>query len=285
MDADSGSQNSAGTVPFGSAAWDRDAAERNRCGLTAHLDEVAETAAIQDAMARAVTLMRLGPGKRALDVGCGAGAFLPSLARAVAPDGRVVGLDHAAPLLEEARTRVDQAGLASVVELHTGDAHALPFPDSTFDAGHTERVLIHLAAPNRALRELKRVVKPGGWIVAVEPDLAGMRIDHADPESMRLLIAAFCATIRNPAMGLQLNRRMAEVGLVERQVAFVTEFAGDYPPDAAEAFLSAAEVAVGHGWLRRGQADAVLADLARVGAAGRYSRYATMFVVAGRVPD
>jgi SAM-dependent methyltransferase len=96
--------------------------------------------------------------------------------------------------------------------LQQGDAYRLPFEAATFDVAHCERVLMHLEDPSSALGEMKRVVRPGGWIVAVEPDWGGIRIDHADRAGMDLLYAR-ALHMRQPDIGLTLYRRMHELGL------------------------------------------------------------------------
>jgi SAM-dependent methyltransferase len=268
-----------------SMAWDAAAADKHRAGLSAYLAQAAAMTPIQVAAARAREMLRLERGARVLDVGCGTGVSLTDLARAVAPGGAVTGLDHAPALLEEARQRVDAAGIGAMVRLDAGDAQALPYPDATFDAAHISRVLIHLTEPDRAIAEARRVVRPGGWVVAIEPDFDGMRIDHIDAEAARFLVAGHSATIRHPAMGLELYRRLDDAGLVEREIAWVTELESVYDPELTPYWRRAADHAVAAGWLERGRADAAVDDLIDAGARGRYVSYSTLIVAAGRVPD
>jgi SAM-dependent methyltransferase len=272
-------------VPSASAAWDAGVADRDRERLSAYLEAAAEMTPVQEALARAIALMRIGPGDRVLDIGCGTGASLPELARAVTATGMVVGLDHAAALLDKARSRVDNAGFGAIVRLNVGDAYALPYPDAAFDAALISRVLIHLADPDRALREARRVVKPGGWVAAIEPDFEGMRVDHVDPRAGRLLVAGHNATIRNPGMGLELFRRMDDAGFVERTLAWVTEFETVYDPELTPYFRIGADHVVAAGWLDRDQADAAVDYLIEAGERGRYASYSSLIVTAGRVPS
>jgi SAM-dependent methyltransferase len=269
--------------PSASVAWGCEAADEQRAQLSDYLATAAAMTAVQEAAARAVDLLRLAPGDRVLDVGCGTGVSLPALAAAVAPGGSVTGLDHAEALLDEARTRVECLGLAEVVRLERGDALALPYADGTFDAAHVSRVLIHLDDPDRALHELRRVVKPGGWVVAIEPDFGGLRIDHVDPEAARCIVDGVCATIRQPAMGLELFRRMAEAGFVERAVSCATEFDA-YGPELIDHYRPAAEWAVRVGRLTPERAHAAVEYLIAAGATNTYSSYSSLFVASARVP-
>ena len=80
------------------------------------------------------------------------------------------------------------------------------YADASFDAAHCERVLLHLDDPTTALREMPRVVRPGGTVVAAEPDSACFDIGHPDHEVIELLIGQANSHRRNPRIGLELNR-------------------------------------------------------------------------------
>ncbi len=111
---------------------------------------------------RAARATGLAPGGSALDVACGSGKLTAELNRIVAPKGRVVGLDFSPQMLEVARR--DQPG----IEFLEGDALALPFGDGSFDASTIAFGLRNLADPVRGLREMHRVVRPGGRSVVLE---------------------------------------------------------------------------------------------------------------------
>jgi demethylmenaquinone methyltransferase/2-methoxy-6-polyprenyl-1,4-benzoquinol methylase len=111
---------------------------------------------------RAAKATELKPGGSALDVACGSGKLTALLAGIAGPNGRVVGLDFSKQMLEVART--DHPG----VEFLDGDALNLPFDDGSFDASTIAFGLRNLADPVRGLREMLRVVKPGGRAVVLE---------------------------------------------------------------------------------------------------------------------
>jgi ubiquinone/menaquinone biosynthesis C-methylase UbiE len=102
-----------------------------------------------------------------LDVGCGPGTLTVDLARRV-PGGRVVAVDRAADILVRASEHAVSAGVT--VEFRTGDVYALEFPEASFDVVHAHQVLQHLTDPVRALREMRRVLKPGGIIAVRDSD-------------------------------------------------------------------------------------------------------------------
>ena len=117
-------------------------------------------------------LPALRAGQSLLDVGCGPGTITLDLASRVAP-GRVVGVDAAAGIVEQARGAAVDAGFANV-EFDVGDVYALAFPDDSFDVVHAHQVLQHLADPVRALREMRRVCIPGGVVAVRDADYEAM---------------------------------------------------------------------------------------------------------------
>jgi ubiquinone/menaquinone biosynthesis C-methylase UbiE len=111
-------------------------------------------------------------GQSLLDVGCGPATLTVDLARTVAP-GRVVGVDASEKVLEAARALGESSGLENVEFAHA-NAYELPFADGTFDVVHAHQVLQHLSEPVAALREMRRVAKPGGLIAVREADYSAM---------------------------------------------------------------------------------------------------------------
>ncbi len=268
-----------------SAEWGPDVSEDTRDALASRLEEQAADPFLQRIAAQALALLDLAPGERVLELGCGTGVFLPALAAAVGPNGQVVGIDHNQGFLEEARQRVETAGASTLVTLEAADAERLPYPAASFDAVHVERVLMHLEDPDAALREVCRVLKPGGRFVAAEPDSAGVRTDHPDdPEAMALIAAQDLVQVRQPAIGLELHRRMARAGFVDRQIEVFTQFDPDYNAVAAAGDRQAAEALVAAGKLDRARAEAAIRALEEASARGEYAWVGSMVVALGRVP-
>ncbi len=113
-------------------------------------------------------LPHLEPGLRVLDVGSGPGTITLDLARLVAP-GRVVGIDASEQVVANANGLAADNDVRNVT-FQTGDAYALDFPDASFDVVHAHQVLQHLADPVAALREFRRVLKPGGVLAVRDAD-------------------------------------------------------------------------------------------------------------------
>ncbi|GGN79996.1 hypothetical protein GCM10010112_55050 [Actinoplanes lobatus] len=118
----------------------------------------------------AYLLPHLSSGISLLDVGCGPGTISAELAELVAP-GRVTALEQTGEALGLARAEIARRGLANV-DFAVGDVHALDFPDDSFDVVHAHQVLQHVADPVQALREMRRVTRPGGVVAARDSDYA-----------------------------------------------------------------------------------------------------------------
>ncbi|KAF4548255.1 Methyltransferase-like protein 3 [Elsinoe fawcettii] len=115
-------------------------------------------------------LGKIRPDSAILDIGCGPGTITCDFAR-LAPKGRVVGLDYSDSVIKEAQAEARKRGIGNI-DFRAGDAHALPFEDDSFDIVHAHAVLIHLPQPLNAVKEMRRVCKPGGYVAAREPDWA-----------------------------------------------------------------------------------------------------------------
>ena len=251
--------------------------------LVNYLDMAAELSAMQQAKNLSYALLEPREGAALLDVGCGTGDDVRTLARMVGAGGRVVGTDISETMIAEARTRMGETGLP--VEFRISDAHQLDFPDASFDGCRTERVLQHVEDPRRVVEEMIRVARPGARIVAIEPDWDTVVIDAPD-RSLTRRIGDFWFEIgsRNGGIGRQLRGLLVECGLVEVQVQAVVATFLSYPE--ANAVLSlerSVDRAVAAGAVGQAESSVWLDSLREADAAGRFFAALTGFVAAGRV--
>jgi SAM-dependent methyltransferase len=169
----------------------------------------------------AYLLPELEPQMRILDVGCGPGTITVDLADRV-PQGRVIGIDAAPGILEQASELARGRGN---LEFTAGDVYALDYPDAAFDVTHAHQVLQHLSDPVRALREMRRVTKPGG-LVAVRDGDYGAMVWYPDVPALDDWLALYRRVARanggEPDAGRRLHAWASQAGLAERTVSSST---------------------------------------------------------------
>lgn len=105
-----------------------------------------------------------------LDVGCGVGHWGMLLTTVLPGDARITGIDREPSWVDHAAARARASGAAERISYRIGEAEHLPFSDDTFDLTTCQTVLIHLRDPAVAIREMLRVTRPGGLVLAAEPN-------------------------------------------------------------------------------------------------------------------
>jgi ubiquinone/menaquinone biosynthesis C-methylase UbiE len=109
----------------------------------------------------------LRAGETVLELGPGPGAFTVDAAQRVGPEGRLVAVDIQPEMIAQVEARVREAGLTNV-ETHVASAYELPVENGTVDRAFLITVLPEIPDPVRALREINRVLKPGGIVSTTE---------------------------------------------------------------------------------------------------------------------
>lgn len=192
---------------------------------TAATDVMAERTANEHA---AFLLPHLQQGMRLLDAGCGPGTITLDLAKGVAP-GEVVGIDQGPEQIEAARQHAAQQQ-AKQVRFEVADICALPFPDNSFDAVYCNGVLAHLQHPEQAVRELYRVLKPGGVAGIRNGANQGHVVAPPSPlmlRSLELYMKLVKANGGSPGIGQMQHALLREAGFVQRVVTASFECKAD----------------------------------------------------------
>jgi SAM-dependent methyltransferase len=200
-------------------------------------------------------------GSRVLEAGCGVGAQTVTLATN-SPGASIVSVDVSRDSLAEARARVAAAGIAGVT-FAEADIFALPFAEGTFDHVFVCFVLEHLADPAGALVHLRRVLKPGGTLTAIEGD-HGSAYFHPDSEPARRAIACLVELQRaaggDSLIGRRLYPLLASAGFARVRVTPRVVYADGGRPAMADGFtrrtFAAMVEGVGGAAVRSGLVDA-----------------------------
>jgi ubiquinone/menaquinone biosynthesis C-methylase UbiE len=228
--------------------------------LQQHAQRTAEEAA-------AFFLSELRPGMRLLDVGCGPGSITRGLAERLAP-GEVVGVDLSEDALDAARRDAAARGLTNLT-YRTASVYELPFADASFDVVFAHQVVQHLRERTVALREMLRVVRPGGLLAVRDVDWGTAAYWPRDPWLDRFIEVHQAAWYRNggePQLGRQLRALFNEIGVAEPRItaavwcyATPAETIAWGDSYSARLLTSMGEAPLKHGLVSRADIDAMAA--------------------------
>lgn len=148
----------------------------------------------------------IGPGGRAIDLGCGPLGILDLLAARVGATGTVVGVDREPRMQAMARDVLDERGLAEVTLVET-DATATGLPAGSFDLAHARLVLVNVPNPEQVLMEMTALVRPGGVVAVEEVDWLSWTCEPPHPAWDRLR-EANAAVWRERGADVHIGRRL-----------------------------------------------------------------------------
>lgn len=166
---------------------------------------------------------------RLLDFGCGPGTITVDLGEALSPDGSAAGIDFSEDVVVQARAHAEQSGSTNVT-FDTGSIYETGFADAEFDVAFAHQVLQHLSDPVAALKEAKRVLKPGGLCAVREVDWGTAAIHPKSPGLRRFFDVYFKVARRNGGnanAGRHLKSLFVEAGFTDLEVTTSTWSFGD----------------------------------------------------------
>jgi ubiquinone/menaquinone biosynthesis C-methylase UbiE len=137
------------------------------------------------------------------------------------PGGRVVGVDASDSMISAARQRALARG--SKAQFLLGDVRSLDLADESFDLARCVLLLLHVQDPFAAVRELVRVVRPGGRLLSIDVDHPMDAIDATDLVLAERVFRGRFADLQNPRIGRQLRGLFVAAGLVHVEVEVITE--------------------------------------------------------------
>ena len=251
--------------------------------LVAYLRYVNDLPWVRASKARSLEALELGPGMRVLDAGSGVGFDACRFAERVGPGGCVVGIDASREMVARAE-RLRPAGLAQL-SFVAGDAAALDLPDGAFDAVHCERLLQVHPAPRTIVAELVRILRPGGRLVAVEPDWGTLALDPGDLDVVRRLAVQCAEGFSDGWTGRKLGRYLREAGLEAVRVEPATVVLHEFPTVLKAMNLGPfLEAAIGCGRIAPNEGHGLLEALRDADEAGTFLFAMTTFRAVGRRP-
>jgi ubiquinone/menaquinone biosynthesis C-methylase UbiE len=169
-----------------------------------------------------LTELGLAQGMRAVDLGCGTGTVSRWMAERVGGEGAVVGVDVSSAQLEVAGREAVRRGFTQL-EFRQADAYAIGLPRDSFDLVYCRFLLCHLARPEHALQEMRALLKPGGWLVCDDVDVASIFADPASVavDRMRdLMRSVGAARGVDYCLGIRLHRLFRSAGFSEPRARF-----------------------------------------------------------------
>jgi 2-polyprenyl-3-methyl-5-hydroxy-6-metoxy-1,4-benzoquinol methylase len=166
-------------------------------------------------MGQYLDAMDIDSAATVIDLGCGTGVAARTIARRPTFSGRVTGIDRSPYLTTTATRLARQEGITEKVEFRSGDSHSLDIADASFDAVVAHTLISHVEDERAVMKEIARIVKPGGKVAIFDGDYLTLTFASADSAKAKLADEMIVnALITNPRVMREMPRLLRDVGLV-----------------------------------------------------------------------
>jgi len=169
-----------------------------------------------DARRFALEALRLEPGSTLVELGVGPAPYAGVTMPLLGPTGTWIGIDSTSGFVRDAQVRAAQVG-GCQAQFHCADARSVPLPSASADAAIADKLLIHVAPISQVVREMVRIVRPGGWVAACDAEGDALFV-HASDLSLSRRILRHCAELRPTSNAASLAaEEFSREGLVDVQ--------------------------------------------------------------------
>jgi len=227
-----------------------------------------------------LTPAALAAGQVVLDYGCGPGWLAIEIAGRVGPSGHVHAVDLNAEFLARAERNAAAAGLRDRVTFHRSHDERVPLGDRLFDRAVTKNVLEYVTDLDDTLRELRRVLRPGGLLHVIDSDWGMLAVEPLDAQRIGELFAAASIAYRTPLIGRKLYGALRRAGFADVRVQVLAS--ADTRGHFAPVVFNMASYARASGRLEAAKIDRLLADLKSAIETGDYLLVLPQFLVSGK---
>jgi len=231
---------------------------------------------------RIAAALALQDGEAVLDVGSGPGHQVLEISAMVGPSGRVHGIDPADSAIAIASRRC--SGLSNV-HFELGDAAQLPFEDATFDAVMSSQVFEYLDNVSGGLREIYRVLRPGGRALIHDTDWGALLWRSSDEARMVRVMGVWDQHLTDPCLPQTLVSQLRDAGFSDIKVEPFVQLETEFDPGSVSGVLMRFILGyVESQGVPASEAAAWKSDLENLGAAGEYFFSSNEYIFVGRKP-
>ena len=231
---------------------------------------------------RLIEALALEAGESVLDVGSGPGHQAYEISVIVGVSGRVLGIDPADSAIAISSERCSD--LANV-HFQLGGLPSLPFDADMFDAAMSSQVFEYLDDVQGGLREIHRILRPGGRVLIHDTDWGATLWHSTDPARMARILEMWDGHLANPHLPQTLGNELQHAGFTDVRVEPIVQLETDLKPGSASSVLM--QFVVGYvesQGVKPSESSAWMEDLVELDARGEYFYSSNEYIFVGRKP-